>query len=835
MGINFSVLTFVPLCLCVRFIKPCSERNQKMYKNTSIRKGTSFFQKTWFLWLTIIFLFTLTAVSRFAYSQPARNSYSESEDDIKAEKDAERKLNEILSPQNAKSAAYKATLLPLDESRVKMSLSDFENMRKEVDKIRENRKLPQGPGVILGSSEYSGEAVRGSLQLKLRLHVTLGRPGKWKTVPLVGDKVVLVKVTADDEPIAVSRMKSFHVWMTTKTGEAVIDMDMLVPSHAPRGSIEYDFLIVKTPVTKFSCYFPVEGLEPKLTAAVKSSSSEQGSGTLFSAVIRPTTRIRLVGFKDLGEDKESRAKVYTENLNLLSIGEDALELFTVIRYTILYSGTKAFNILIPEGMSVVSADGRGAFRYALEPVENGTLLKGETAFHIRNNYEISLRLKRESPNYGEAFRAPLPSCRGVERESGWLGVEVPGKLRLEERTAKNVQAVDVRQLPEDMIRSAVSPVLRAYRYHSTDAEIRIFAELLPEIEPSTGSIDRVRAFTKVTDRGNVITEMRITLRNRLRHSIALKLPEGSGVISSMLDGQPLNLSMSDKGILLPLKRSAGFERLQPFTISVVIENRTERFGWFGTSSLTLPSPDLPVSSLRWTVYLPGTNTYSALKSDIGYQKYAGRVSWHQPSFSGDSVQGRGPGGFRNLPGQMTAAGHSSAAGAMPVRFTIPKRGKRLDYDRYWIEAGKPVSLKFSYLRSWLRIPGMLFLVMLAALGIFTALTGISSKKRVMTGTILFVISGSGGYFLYGIHTVLSGIMLGIIGAGVCKNWLRPLIEWGSDLTERFMQREKEKKPWGFRRIVRAAVLCAGFVIFGLMLFDNIVRLIRLLCSGPVGG
>ncbi|MCP4345774.1 MAG: hypothetical protein GY795_09635 [Desulfobacterales bacterium] len=762
---------------------------------------------------------------------------TEYENDLKAEKTAERMLNAILDTQNKAGSGRRPLNNALpgnrlnfspDESHAEMSLADYENMRKELDKIRENKELAQGPAVVPGSSEYTGKAVKGALRLKLKLHVTLGRPGKWKTVPLVGDKVVLVSVTADNEPIAVSRKNSYHVWVTEKTGEAAIDMELLVPSHGPQGSTEYDFLTVKTPVTKFSCYFPVRGLEPRLTASVKSSSVRQGSGTLFTAVLRPTAKIHLVGFKDLGEDEESQAKVYTENLNLLSIEEDALELFTVIRYTILYSGVKAFSIMIPEGMTVVSADGRGAFRYTLEPAEKGTVLRGETAFHIRNNYEISLRLKREVKKHGQAFRAPLPMCIGAERESGWLGVEVPGKLRLGEKSAKNVQAIDVRQLPEDMIRSSVSPILRAYRYHSTDAEISLFADLLPEIEPSSGSIDRIRAFTKVTGSGNIITEMRITLRNRLRHSISLKLPKGAEVISSMLEGQPLNLSRSDKGILLPLKRSAGFGRLEPFTISVVIENKTSGFGLLGASELNLPSVDLPVSSLSWTVYLPERNTYSALKSDIGYQKYAGSVSWSQPSYTGHSAEGAGAGSFQV---QTTAAGHSSAAGAMPVRFAIPKKGKRLDYARYWIEAEKPVSLNFLYLRSWLSIPAMLFIVVMIAFGVFTAVTGLASKKKTVLGTAVFVISAAAGYLLYGKGTIPPGIVLGLIAVGIYKNWLFSAVAWGTGVAERFLQREKKKAPWGFKRIV----LCAGFMIFGLIFFINIIRLLALLIFRPLGG
>jgi hypothetical protein len=723
---------------------------------------------------------------------------------------------------------------------VEVPLKEYTDVRKRIKAINKKNARYQGPAVVLGSAQYEGAAIHGALRLKLKLQVTLGRPGKWKTVPLVGDDVVLVKAAVAKKSIPISRRSGFQVWVTRQTGEATVEVELLVPARGPRGSIEYDFMVARTPVTTFSCQFPVAGLEPRLDAAVRSDARPSKGGTLLTATLRPTTRIHLVGFRDLGEAEGQKAKVYTESLNLLSVDEGALDLFTVIRYTILYAGTKEFLIQVPKGMTVVSADGEGAFRYLLETNDQGTLIKGETAFPIRNNYEISLRLHREIPKGGEPFDVPLPHCQGVEREHGWLGVEVPGKLLLKEVKRAEVLAVDVRQLPEEMVRSSVSPILRAYRYHTSQAQVQFTAERLPEKEPESASIDRVRAFTTVTDEGNVMTDMRITLRNRLRHSLTLAVPEGTQVLSTHLDGQKVKPSESEKGrILLPLKRSAGGDTLQAFTLSVVLESKMPALGWFGYPDLRLPTVDLPVSSIAWTVYLPAKNLYTSLEGDIEPQVYTGRGSWHQPSYA-YSYQPDAPPPPPPPPG-MAAAGPVASAhtGAMPVRIKLPEHGRRLEYSRYWIEKDHPVKVSFFYVRGWMRIPAWMGLACILALGIllisirftFTVpefrpktLPNVGVGLVVAVFWPLLVLGGYLGIFL--------GLVLGGVAMAIHRGWFKQVpakvVEWVKTLPNRFRARKRDRRDWTTGRVFWRILMTIGLCFFGLILLEAGWRLFLLL-------
>lgn len=630
-------------------------------------------------------------------------------------------FDSILAPQNAPPAGQQAGLLgDLQRvtggsvgSLVQVPLAVYEQVVRQVRERTAPSDKRLGPAILLGEASYRGQASAstGALELQASLRVTLGRPGQWKMVPLVGDDVVLAGASVAGRPIPVSTDSGYHVWLTERTGEVTVELQLLVPARGPRGSIEYDFRVARTPVTSFESRFPMAGLEPRLDGAVRSTVESAGQDTILRAVVRPTTRIHLVGFRDLGDAENSRANVYAETLNLLSVDESSLELFSVIRYTILYAGAKEFLVHIPSGVKVVSADGRGAFRYTLEERADGALLRGETAFPIRDSYEISLRLERDLPKEMEfTFDVPLPRCQGVEREIGWLAVEVPGKTRLQTASRAEMLAIDMRQLPPDLVRSAVSPILEAYRYHdAAQRSLRLTATRLPEQETASESIDRIRAFSVVSKGGDVLTEMRISLRNRLRHSIALELSETAKVRSVLLDGRPVKPSRDDANrLMLPLERSAGsLHRLEPITVQVILEDSVPELDTLGQPELQLPAVDLPASSLAWSVFVPASNLYSAPGGDIASQSYYGRASWREPVVSyNDDNAGVLAVGASNLDGDgMNSIPTASAyTGAMPVRIEIPKTGVRLEYQRYWLESGKSARVSFTYLSRWLSHP-----------------------------------------------------------------------------------------------------------------------------------
>ncbi len=689
-------------------------------------------------------------------------------------RDSDARFDALMDAQSRVQEALKVdAVLPWTHSAdnpaatIEVPADVFSSWWTAAKKNAEGRSTKRlGPAVVLGATRYQGEERNGVLHLTLSLSATLHREDAWKSVPLVGSGAIVVNAKVDGEPIATSLQHGYQVWHTRRTGEVSVEVELLVPPRGPRGSIEYDFVVARTPVTEFDCLFSVAKLEPRIDNPVSSKVTSDDGKTRLVATLRPATRLHLVGFRDLGAGPDAVARTYAESLNLLSVDDGSLDVFAALRYTILYAGQKRFDVVIPEGLTVVSADGEGAFQYTLEPLPEGQgagqLLRGQTAVPIRDRYEISLRLKRRTADGGDRFAVPIPTPQGVERHVGWIAVEVPGKLRLDEASRRGeVREVDTRQLPRELVRSAVSPILRAYRFHGANRGLSLSATRLPEHDIVADSIDRVRATTVTSATGTVLTELRVTMRNRLRHSLALDLPEGATVKSALLDGLPVNPSRDASGRLrLPLKRSAGsIGALAPLTLSVVFANEVQAPGLIGETDLALPAFELPVMSLQWTVYAPNSHDYQPLEADVPSQGYTGRLSWYRAAgarTSADAAPRRD-----RTPRVTPSAVTSADGGMMPVRITLPTGGKRLDYSRYWIPADTSVRTTLPYAAGWVRTA----LLLLATLLVMLA-CGFAVHRNGATRAIALTVAAATGLG-YGVMSDGGGVALlafgGVVG------------------------------------------------------------------------
>ena len=74
-----------------------------------------------------------------------------------------------------------------------MPLDDYTSLQKQLKAHRERLYAVKGPNVTLGASRFSGRAVQEALELRLDLQITLGNNDEWKTVPIIGDDVVLLR------------------------------------------------------------------------------------------------------------------------------------------------------------------------------------------------------------------------------------------------------------------------------------------------------------------------------------------------------------------------------------------------------------------------------------------------------------------------------------------------------------------------------------------------------------------------------------------------------------------------------------------------------------------
>lgn len=604
-------------------------------------------------------------------------------------------FDDLLTAQDVALEPPEDLLGQTDEARVSLPLERVVDARAALSAQVEARRRGQAPAVRMVAAHYRGRATADSLALTIDLDVALGRPGAWKTVPLLGEGAVLVGARIGETPVPVTRHEGYFVWQTRRSGPHRIQLDVRVPSGGKRGAIAFDFGIARTPVTRVECDFDQPDLTPRIAGAVDNTVTALPGGTRLDATLPPSLRINLVGPKAIGEAEARPAQIFVADQTLVAIS-DRVDVFMQLDHTVLYAPISTVRVQLPAGAQVVSASGPGAFRHR----QAGDVLIIDTGAPVKEAYSVSVHLQMPLPD-GDLTLA-LPRVEGAERQAGWIAVEVAGNRRLAERVAKGVHPVDVRELPASLRNAAITPILKAWRHDAPTFDLALSVERLEGVPVDHGAVDEVVAFSALSNQGTVLTEMRMLFYNQLRHRLAVRLPEGAEIRSAILDGAPIGASRDAEGrVLLPLSRSrSGDATLE---VSIIIEQPAPAPGMFGRADFSLPTLDLPVRSVRWSVFLPKDQAWSQLRGQTAPQHRRGSLRWRKPAGAWDAE-----------PPAVKQGGAPQIAGTVPVRINVPRTGHRLNFKQYWIGAGKPITAHAWHLKRWLINSGI-FLGCLALL------------------------------------------------------------------------------------------------------------------------
>jgi hypothetical protein len=100
------------------------------------------------------------------------------------------------------------------------------------------------------------------------------------------------------------------------------------------------------------------------------------------------------------------------------------------------------------------------------------------------------------------------------------------------------------------------------------------------------------------------------VRNTSKQFLELTLPEGAQIWSVFVAGEPVKPRISESQILIPLNRSRqGASGLVSFDVELIYFEKAVGFRRWGRRSTEFPVPDVIISQMLWSVYLPVGYSY----------------------------------------------------------------------------------------------------------------------------------------------------------------------------------------------------------------------------------
>lgn len=307
---------------------------------------------------------------------------------------------------------------------------------------------------------------------------------------------------------------------------------------------------------------------------------------------------------------------------LVSLGEAAIMAGASVDIRVKSGRLTGLQLELPGDVNLLSLSGPSLRSHKAAPGDGGQLLV-DVAFTQEMEGEFRLDLTYEkilSESQGESQVEVLtPRVRGAEVEQGRIAVEALSAVEVRPAAAQQLTAVDVAELPQQLVLRTSHPILTAYKYLHAEPRHRLTLGLtrhrLADVQEA--AIDRADYRTLCTREGLQVTTAEFTVRNSRKQFLRLRLPRGATVWSAFVDGKAEKPAVSgetegdDRTVLIKIINSTA-----GFPVQLVYATQGPGFGSLGRLQGTLPLPDTLVTHSRWDVYVPAEMSYGRPSTNL---------------------------------------------------------------------------------------------------------------------------------------------------------------------------------------------------------------------------
>ncbi len=485
--------------------------------------------------------------------------------------------------------------------------------RKQFQRLLSQMKPPQDPAVqppgeyVLTKAVYRGTIFSGSARFKASYAVEIfERPReRFVKIPFFPVNVALKNILLDGKPALVVLEGGRHTLTTEKTGRHLIEVEYSLKAATQPGPMSVNFPIPLTAVTILDLYIPLKNIDVEIPHAQELRVTEQGSQTHVYALLSPSNSLSIRWRKKPKEIEKGPSKIYADILNLLSIEDDAMRIKTDVSLSILHNTIPSLLLSVPEEYTILDVQGDGIEDWREVEVQNAPYLEIQFDYPKTGRFSFSISAEKLLPEPSMVVEFSGFGVQGAVRQKGFLGIELKSASEVSLSGVEGLDKLDVSELPSSLIHRSQKPLLFGFKYLHIPFSLALDIQKHKAVPVLGTVIDSASGVTLFTEDGKLVHRIVYTVRNTSKQFMELELPEDAQIWSVIVGGDPAKPRLNENRILIPLNRSAqGAAGLEAFEVELIYFEKAERFSHWGRKQSRYPVPDIVMSQMLWSVYLP---------------------------------------------------------------------------------------------------------------------------------------------------------------------------------------------------------------------------------------
>lgn len=584
----------------------------------------------------------------------------------------------------------------------------------------------------------------------------------WALVPIGPSNSGVTSATVDGHAVPLVLRGDQLFLLIEGKGEKKLSLTISRDLVTDAGTVRFDLPLLPSALVDVSVSLPAKSQNPRASEAGGVTITENGQATVMKGSFHggtvATFQWRPAPLPGVAVEARTDADVAT----LLTIDRGIVRAKSNLRVQVANASPKELKIDVDAKLKVVAVTGKDIAEWTEAPagadrktitVRLGTEIEGERVLDVDAERDLPVAGKEDAgKETGVDFQPP--SLIGATRDRGFIGVEIRDNVQATPaQPGRNMQRIDVEELPDSLLAAARSPVLFGYRYDAPDAKLTLALTRNADLDVLVAMCDICEASTTYTPDGKSITKMMLITRNNLKQFMTLKLPEGAQVWSTFVGDHPVTPARNSKGeVLVPLRKSdpedaddddidegksyrAQRERrraeglegkavdhlkriretkskpddgaapdLKPYDVEIVFVTAATKLPDRGQVHPALPQLDVPIGHLSWAVFLPANlkvletdgNVTEVSRFTLPFRHF-GDVAYErgQHALKQDQAQEMQAAAQALEKQAQQVAERAKARGVLPVRIEIPMVGEIHRFEKFLtVEESPAVAISY---------------------------------------------------------------------------------------------------------------------------------------------